>query len=425
MLASYNTGDVPITNDKIWKQYGLSFKMPAGVNDVILMITANAPPGCGNAFVIDDIVFSNCGPAVSVTVSNTTADQDVCADYTNTFIMKGAYSAGFSDPVVQWQNSLDTGRTWNDIAGETTTTYVVPPIISGLIQYRMVVAERANINSANCRMRSNAISINVHPLPPHKPPEDLEACTGTDYFLPAPDPNALDVKWTGPNGYTSTLKQSVIPTFQFSDTGLYKFRQNFFYGCFSLDSFYITAAKGIAISAGPPEPICEGQAQKLVVTASDLGTFKWTPSTGLSNDAIPDPVASPRDSITYKVIVTNLNGCKDSASLFVPVYKVPIAQAGPDKIIVSGDSTTLDGFVKGTGCSFYWSPPSSIDNIYTTQPTVYPLQDIKYTLNVTSSVGCGQASDEVEVKGIYGCVHSKFLHTEWRWQKRQVSRTAL
>jgi gliding motility-associated-like protein len=82
----------------------------------------------------------------------------------------------------------------------------------------------------------------------------------------------------------------------------------------------------------------------------------------------------------------------------VDVYRRPVIEAGPDKIIVTGDSTNLDGSVIGTALNYYWSPPLYIDDIYSAQPKVYPLQDMVYTLHATSTVGCGEASDEVEVK---------------------------
>ncbi len=216
VLATYNTGDIPITDVKTWVQYGFTYKTTAGVNAVILKISTNPPYGCGSAFAIDDIVFQNCGPSVNVTIDGSTADQNVCANYTNPFIMQGSYSAGFNNPVVQWQNSFDSGKTWKDISGATTTTYIVPHRTSGAIVYRMVVAEKENINSLNCRIRSNAIYTEIHPLQPHIPPANISGCSGNDYTLPASDPHALEILWTGPNDYNYNTADppGVIPDFK-------------------------------------------------------------------------------------------------------------------------------------------------------------------------------------------------------------------
>ena len=231
VLATYNTGNIPITNEKKWVQYGLTYKTRTGINAVVLKLSTKSPPGCGSAFAIDDIVFQNCGPVVSVTIDGSTEQQNVCADYTNPFIMKGSYSAGFINPVVQWQNSFDSGKTWKDISGATTITYNVPRRTSGTIEYRMVVAEKENINSLNCRIRSNSIHTEVHPVPTHNPPQYINGCTGTDYALPAADPTALEIEWSGPNGFSSYTTYPYPPdtvnNLQYADTGLYVLRQTF------------------------------------------------------------------------------------------------------------------------------------------------------------------------------------------------------
>lgn len=403
VLASYNTGDIPITNEKKWVQYGLTFQPPAGVSDVVLKITAHAPPGCGNAFAIDDITLAICGPAVDVTIDGSRDHQDVCANYTNPFIMKGTYGAGFTDPVIQWQTSVDTAATWQDISGENTTSYTVPRPQSGIVLYRMVVAERANISSPNCSLKSNTIFIEIHPVPLHNPPQFIKGCTGKDYALPATDPFALNIEWNGVNGYHETdvgsrAVTAIVPNLQTKDTGLYTLKQFYDYGCVSFDSFYLQIFPGTALSVVPPYPVCEGAAENLIASASDPVRYQWTPATGLSSDTIPNPVAHPRDSTIYKVVITNRFGCQDSASVPIDVYRNPVALAGGDKVIISGDTAILNGEIKGTAIKYYWSPPDDVSDLYTAQPKAYPTQSKIYTLHVSSTVGCGSAADEVAVK---------------------------
>ena len=403
VIATYNTNNIPITNEKKWVQYGFTFQIPTGISDVILKINANAPDGCGNAFAIDDITLAMCGPAVDVTIDGTKDDQNVCANYTNPFVMKGTYTGGFTDPVVQWQNSVDSGTTWQDIQGAITTTYTVPHRQTGIILYRMVVAERANINSVNCRMRSNAIYTEIHPVPLHNPPRLIKGCTGKDYSLPASDPVALNIEWNGPNGYNITATGSIsviatIPNLQYADTGLYTLKQYYDYGCVSFDSFYLQIFTGTTLTIQPSYPICEGMSETLLASATGNVHYKWIPSVGLSNDTIPNPVAKPKDSTIYKVLITNEFGCQDSALLPIDVYRNPVAIAGNDKVVISGDTAVLDGVVKGTAINFFWSPSLDINDIHAIQPKVYPMQDRIYNLQVESTVGCGMATDAVEVK---------------------------
>jgi gliding motility-associated-like protein len=398
LVATYSTDDLPLTDTKSWKQYGLSFKTPADIDALVLTIRIDSKFGCGSAFVIDDITLKECGPSVTATIDGSPGPANVCADYTNPFILRGAYSAGFDDPANQWQSSMDTGRTWQDMPGETTTTYAIPRRLSGVILYRMAVAERATINSLNCRILSNPVYTEIHPLAAHRPPQNFVGCIGKDLILPPTDPKALKVLWSGPDGYLSELPVSIIPNVQYRDTGLYKLKETFYYGCVSLDTFYLKVFPGTTISTLPAPPVCEGMSVNLSATSSDGGNFKWTPALGLSNDTIPNPVASPRDSTSYKVVVTNSYGCKDSAYLNVNVFRNVAIDAGPDKTIVSGDSIILNGSVKGTAVNFNWTPFVFMNDSHSVNPKVYPLQDIVYTLNATSTVGCGEGSDDVRVK---------------------------
>ncbi len=65
-----------------------------------------------------------------------------------------------------------------------------------------------------------------------------------------------------------------------------------------------------------------GEMAQLNVTGGG-SNFTWTPSTGLSNASIPNPIASPVITTMYKVTVTNDAGCKDSDSVLVKVNLPP------------------------------------------------------------------------------------------------------
>jgi len=138
VLVTSGTGDIPVADDKVWTQYGLAFTTPANTPEVIVSVTTNPTFGCGSGFVIDDITLRSCGPLVTVTLDGSTEPGNVCADYTNPFILQGTYSTYYNDPAVQWQSSMDTGKTWQDIPGETTTTYAITRRMTGVIDYRVI-----------------------------------------------------------------------------------------------------------------------------------------------------------------------------------------------------------------------------------------------------------------------------------------------
>jgi len=398
VLAADSTGYLPLVDGKEFKFYSLTFQTPPGVTDAMVSITIKPPFGCGSAFALDDITLRACGPSISALIDGSPGPADVCADYSNPFVLTGSYSPGFADPVLQWQSSIDSARTWQDIPGETTTTYAVPRRTNGAIQYRITIVERANSGSLKCRIASNAILTSIHPVPLHNPPHDVFGCLGKNYFFPEADQSALNVLWTGPNGYTTVLYKAEIPNIQYSDTGLYKLKQTFYFGCVSLDTFNLKVFPGTTISTQPSTPICEGQSEQLFSAATDSVGFLWIPAAGLSNPTIPNPIATPKDSTTYMVLITNRYGCKDSATLQINVYRNPVANAGPDKTILLGDTATLNGLVKGTGVNYSWTPNTFMNNDQLLTPFVYPPANSTYTLQVQSTLGCGTASDDVNVK---------------------------
>lgn len=395
LLATSNSGDLPLEDSKVWKQFGLTFTTPPNVSTVILSLSTNPKTGCGSAFAVDDITFSICGPSVSATIDGSKDPANVCADYTNPFILKGSYSAGFNAPAVQWQNSLDTGKTWIDITGETTLSYHVPHRTTGVILYRIAVAESPNINSLHCRVVSNSIYTEIHPVPLHQAPENILGCKDKNLVLPQADPSALEVEWTGPNGYYSTDPKSIVPAINYADTGIYRLKQTFYFGCISIDTFNLQVFPSTTISTQTFYSICEGNTIKL--SATGQGTFKWTPPDGLSNDSIANPVVSPADSIIYKVVLTNSFGCKDSADVIINVFKNPYVNAGPDKEIMTGDSIMLNGTATGTKINYFWSPSDYISNSNILNPISFPPQDKQYTLTAISNVGCGMATSRVNI----------------------------
>ncbi len=400
ILAIDSTGPLPIVDDKIWKFYELVFKTPPGpgTSDVIVSLTIDPPFGCGAGFALDDITLKPCGPVISALIDGSVGPAEVCADYTNPFIMTASYSTGFADPVTQWQSSIDSGKTWIDIPGATSLTYAVPHRTTGAILYRIGIAERENIGSVKCRINSNSIYTAIHPVPQHNPPQNVFGCLDKNYAFPEADPSALQVLWQGPNGFSSVSYTPVIPAIQYRDTGLYTLRQTFYFGCFTFDTLFLKVYPGTTISVQPSTPICEGQSEQLLAAASDSVGFLWTPSSGLSNPLIANPIASPKDSTLYKVLITNKYGCKDSANVKIDVYRNPVANAGPDKVILLGDTATLNGLVRGTLVNYYWTPSTFLSNDQVTTPLAYPPLNSNYTLHVESTLGCGISTDEVNVK---------------------------
>ena len=399
VLGTYSTGNINETDDKIWRQFGMCITTPPNISSLVLKITTHPQNGCGSAFMIDDITLSALGPAVKIALDGDSTDKSVCSGYSNPFLFKGNYSSGFTDPVVQWQIS-DSGIIWKDIAGATTLEYAMPKRNSGKLFYRMVVAERANINSPTCRIASNPIFVSVKNIPDQHSTSNIFACTGIPFQLidtSFQTSYRLSYHWTGPNGFQSDLQSPIINNVNISDSGKYAVKLTTDFGCSLTDTFIVKVVTGSQVQVTPLiSNICDGQS--INFNATQVGTYIWAPTTGLSSPSIANPIATPHDSINYLVTLTNPSGCKSFQQVTVNVSKVPIVSAGSDKSILKGDSILLDGQVSGSNVNYYWTPAKDINDPKSLTPIVYPSVTTIYTLYAISQNGCGTFTSNVTVK---------------------------
>lgn len=163
VLGQYSTGPLMETPSPVWTQYGFFFTTPPDNPDVVIRITNNAPGGNGNDLALDDITFRPCGPAVTASIVGVTGDLSVC-EYDQPVLTLEADPSGFYlSPSVQWQVSLDSGKSWTNIPGATGINYTRMPGSPGHYWYRFNVAESGS--PAVCRINSNILVCNIWPRP--------------------------------------------------------------------------------------------------------------------------------------------------------------------------------------------------------------------------------------------------------------------
>jgi gliding motility-associated-like protein len=126
--------------------------------------------------------------------------------------------------------------------------------------------------------------------------------------------------------------------------------------------------------------------------------YQWTPATGLDHADVPNPIASPAQTTTYSVKVSN-DGCfDDTKSVTVTVNQPPGANAGPEKYLFKGQSVKLGGSKKGDNITnVFWTPSAGLDNTSSLTPLADPQESTTYTLHVLSQ-NCGEATSSVLVK---------------------------
>ena len=104
------------------------------------------------------------------------------------------------------------------------------------------------------------------------------------------------------------------------------------------DTVLVTVRPKVNAFAGRDTMIVAGQPLQLKASGGD--NYQWTPTTGLNNAAIYNPVSSLSenvDSIRYKVYVTDLLGCLDSATVLVKVFRTKPQIFVPTGFTPNGD----------------------------------------------------------------------------------------
>lgn len=393
-LATYTTGSILETQSPTWKQYGHYFTTTASSTSVVLRITNNAPGGCGNDILLDDITFRPCGPEVDATLSITgDTATEVCEDNPASFLLQSVTSTGYDNPVYQWQVSTN-GSNFTDIPGATLQEYLRNPTDPGVFLYRLAVSESVNAGITTCRVASNMVSITVNALPVPGLSDTTSGCAETILELSATGGETYS--WTGPNGFTASDQNITVPNLSAADGGIYRAEVTTNKGCSDSDSTLVLVRPAVDPLVTGAISVCEGVSVQLA--ASGGVRYEWTPANSLSSGNISNPIALPADTTQYQVTVFNEYGCFDTSSVMVNIWKKPVAAAGPNKSILEGQSVPLEGIAEGTNVIYFWTPTNYLTNTSSLSPIAAPVDNTTFTLHVVSQFGCGTSTDDVFVR---------------------------
>ena len=398
VIQSYSTGNIAATSFAAWRQYGFFFTTPSGISDIVLRITNNAPGGCGNDIGLDDITFRPCGPQVAAAITGATSDTaSICQGTARNFQFNATISGSSTTAAYQWQQRTNGGN-WTDIAGAITTTYnatIGATTSPGLYEYRLGTADVSNIGFQRCRIYSKALGITVNATPVVDITTSGPACAGKAFQLKATGGNTYS--WMGPNGFTATDSVITFPGIQPAQNGAYTVTTTSTASCLAAKTFTIDVKPAVTvITSFSDTTICQKATLQLTATGGDI--YRWAPAIGLSNANVANPVATGLDTTHYQVVAVNSFGCADTGYVTVNVIRLAIADAGPDKTIVSSLNAVLEGSIQNRYEQFYWQPASGLSNARQLQPQVTAVGDAVYWLTAVSPNGCGTSIDTVNVK---------------------------
>ena len=236
---------------------------------------------------------------------------------------------------------------------------------------------RVTVTDENSCQGSDQVVITVHPGP--KPiisadPAE-EVCEGTTVTLDA-GPGYESYLWS-PGGETTQ-------TINVTDSSSYSVTVTDANGCQGSGEITITQNPSPvpSITVTPSESVCEGTTVTLDAGAG-YSSYSWSPGNETTR------TISVTTGGTYRVTVTNANGCAgtDEVTITVNPNPTPEITTDPNEAVCEGTTVTLDA---GVGYATYrWSPGNE-----TTQ-TISVTTAGTYHVTVTNANGCAGTDEAV------------------------------
>lgn len=190
-------------------------------------------------------------------------------------------------------------------------------------------------NAAGCTATKNTtVTVDARPVIT-VPSAVYTICKGANTNINVSSPTGISYQWAPTTGLNDPT--SPTPTASPADTTIYTVIVTTDKGCIDSAKVTVNVLPPPVANAGTPRPIFEGQSITLNGTAQSANVYSWTPTTGLSDPTILNPIANPTDDITYTLHASSTYNCGVAeSSVFVRVFKKIVI---PNSFSPNGDGT--------------------------------------------------------------------------------------
>jgi gliding motility-associated-like protein len=357
------------------------FALPANppTGPKLVQLYVYSPYSCGgNPMVIDSAELTIYD---SIQVNIGTPDTAICK-YQSVHIM----TQGDSVLSFLWTPSsgLDSINGRNPTATPlTTTTYTVAATISG----------------SGCPPAHDQITITIREEPVVDAGPDITTCLGVTVPINlsvTPTTQAYTYTWS-PGTYLSATNIPNPISNPTADITYYVKVDPGAAGCFGYDTLNIHVLPNDFNLFNNDTSICKGASVVINAVGDTAFTYKWSPTTWVSDPNIIKPIITPDTSQQY-TLTASFPGCPNIVkTLFIDVQPNPIVSVGPDREKCQFDTIQLHAMVSPyyPFYSYSWTPSAGINN-----PTA---KDVVYSgdIDVTPLL--------VTVKTPAGCMGSDYL----------------
>jgi gliding motility-associated-like protein len=248
----------------------------------------------------------------------------------------------------------------------------------------------------------------IYPIPAVNAGADTTICLGTPLQLNATGA-ATTYNWLPPvNGAVLSCLACASPVADPVPTSTYFIvNGTSINGCQAKDTINVTVNVQPTVSISGPDSVCLGQGTQL--TATGAAIYSWTPSEGLSDPNIGNPIAKPDASqagsgdnnvITYQVTGYDSKKCfSDTKSVNVTVFNNPVINLPANVTINVGSSYQMNPTVTTNIVSYNWAPNNNLSCTTCQTPVATPTITTKYDFTATNDGGCA-TTDSIRIQVI-------------------------
>lgn len=364
----FTDGIVLETKDSVIKH---TFKEP-GIYKPRLILSDAA--GCkGTAFLDGPIVIDK------LDIELTTAPEFVCDQGWITFAPRfNSYSIDELNKEAKYKWNYEPG-----IAAENVTTAMPRFYLDKVKDYNITFTTTTAFGCTQTVSKT----VHVYPKPEAVITGPAQACQDAPVSFSGTVSKVNDVAWTWNFGNGNTGNMQAPPAQSFSTSGN------------SDISLIVTSRAGCSDTVIHklnvlPKPVINASAGSDVVCLGNSTTlsagggvsYLWSPVVDLNDPQIATPVASPKESITYQVTVTDANGCVNTDDVSILVAQPFKIEATPDTVLCLGHILPL--WVSGAD-HYVWKG-IGIDNVNSQYPNANVTATGIYTYEVTGydAYGC-------------------------------------
>jgi gliding motility-associated-like protein len=237
-------------------------------------------------------------------------------------------------------------------------------------------------------------SITVNPLPVVNASNDTTICPYTSIQLYSH--GGTTYHWSPTTGLNNPNGSSPVATPTPPGPVTYTIVVTDANQCSSSDAVTISFYPIAHVDAGPDTSVCLNPGNfhpSVQLNATGAATYVWTPTTGLNNPNIANPVATPSQNMLYFVTGTDNNGCRITDSVDVFVLDPSINVIIDNTVSICEFDTAHVTVVNQGNYGYSWSPTQYITDPALLSPGFFPPDTAYYFITITNY--CYTKSDSV------------------------------